>query len=173
MLRAARPENRCCIIGNGASRLQYQLDKIPYTTFGCNQLYRDFQPTYLLAQDRDVLRQMNTDGYQGEVWVPHQRYRQHLGAYQRMRCIQGRANEVWLTGEWCIIFAAQLGYDRMDVIGFDGGPDSMYRDRTDTNQSREHCQVNAERYGKSFARLQQMYPNIQIKTDQNFLQAYK
>ena len=173
MLRAISPERRCYIIGNGGSRLRYQLDQIPYTTFGCNQLYRDFQPTYLLAQDPGVLRQMARDGYQGDVWVPPQKYRNHQGAYQRMRAIAGNITETWLTGEWCIIMAAQLGFNRMDLIGFDGGPDSHYRPRTDTNQSLERCQTHRTRYQHSFQRLQQRYPHITIKTDQYFMQAYK
>lgn len=173
MLRAIRPEQRCYIIGNGHSRQHFPLHEIAYPTFGCNQLYRDFQPTYLLAQDHAVLRQMTRDGYQGEVWVPPHKYRTGEGLYANMRAIRADITETWLTGEWCIIMAAQLGFDRMDLIGFDGGPDSMYRDRTSTNQSLEVCQTHRNRYQRSFNILQQRFPHITIKTDPYFMQAYK
>ena len=41
------------IIGNGKSRQHMDLDKIKEKawTFGCNALYRDFAPDYLLTID--------------------------------------------------------------------------------------------------------------------------
>lgn len=42
------------IIGNGKSRLQFDLDQLQqlFTTYGCNALYRDFIPDHLIALDR-------------------------------------------------------------------------------------------------------------------------
>ena len=41
------------IIGNGRSRLQFDLDQLHelFTTYGCNALYRDFIPDYLVSMD--------------------------------------------------------------------------------------------------------------------------
>lgn len=42
------------VIGNGKSRLQFDLHELHkiFTTYGCNALYRDFMPDYLIALDR-------------------------------------------------------------------------------------------------------------------------
>jgi hypothetical protein len=42
------------VIGNGPSRLQFDLTKIKSfaTTYGCNAIYRDFTPHYLISMDR-------------------------------------------------------------------------------------------------------------------------
>ena len=50
-----REINRCVVIGNGPSRKLTPLEQIKWPTFGCNQIYKDFQPNYLLAQDKAVL----------------------------------------------------------------------------------------------------------------------
>lgn len=45
--------NLACVIGNGPSRKQFDLDTIHHTmyTYGCNALYRDFLPNYLVSMD--------------------------------------------------------------------------------------------------------------------------
>lgn len=79
----------------------------------------------------------------------------------------------WLTGEIAIVLAAQMGFENIDVIGFDGGPDSIYRTRTDTNVSLEHNQVPEWRYEKTFQKILDYYPDIKINTDTDFLINYK
>jgi hypothetical protein len=41
------------VIGNGVSRLKFNLNKLNkhYITYGCNALYRDFIPDYLISMD--------------------------------------------------------------------------------------------------------------------------
>lgn len=43
----------CCVIGNGTSRLQFDLSQVGqrFTTYGCNALYRDYTPDYLISID--------------------------------------------------------------------------------------------------------------------------
>jgi hypothetical protein len=45
--------NIACVMGNGPSRKQFDLDTIHATmyTYGCNALYRDFIPDYLISLD--------------------------------------------------------------------------------------------------------------------------
>ena len=51
------------IIGNGPSRQQVKLDKLEGTTFGCNALYRDFTPDYLVSGDAGVIKEICDQGY--------------------------------------------------------------------------------------------------------------
>jgi len=51
------------IIGNGPSRKQIALDKLDGTTFGCNALYRDFAPDYLLSGDATIIKEICKTGY--------------------------------------------------------------------------------------------------------------
>jgi hypothetical protein len=46
-----------CVIGNGPSRLNFDLATIgsKMTTYGCNALYRDFAPNYLISMDKQMV----------------------------------------------------------------------------------------------------------------------
>lgn len=46
-----------CVIGNGPSRLQFNLETIgsKMTTYGCNALYRDYMPDYLICMDFNMV----------------------------------------------------------------------------------------------------------------------
>ena len=51
------------IIGNGPSRKGLDLDTLDGTTFGCNALYRDYSPDYLVSGDSKVLKEICQSGY--------------------------------------------------------------------------------------------------------------
>lgn len=165
------PQNktrRCVIIGNGPSRRLTDLYSIPHTTFGCNQIYREFQPNYLLAQDNRVLHEMKMDALLEPVYVPQLSYRQfknnshtQIHDMRELRLPHIRMNS-WLTGEQAIVMAAQLGFNHIDLLGFDGGRESLYRDPQD------NAQPHRERYIKTFKIIQEYFPKIKITVDQYF-----
>jgi hypothetical protein len=168
----------CTVIGNGASRKKYDLTQIKHPTFGCNQIYRDFMPDWLVAKDKRVLEEMSKDGIK-QVYLPFLSYRAHretstitIPDMREIRFPYVRMNS-WLTGEIAIVFAAQLSFTVINVIGFDGGPDSIYRGKTDTNVSLTHNQVPEWRYEHTFEKIKQYYPKITINTDTDFLINYK
>ena len=169
---------QCTIIGNGESRKQYDLTKISHTTFGCNQIYKEYNPTYLIAKDKRVLEKMSKDGVK-QVYLPFLSYRAHretstitIPDMREIRFPYFRMNS-WLTGEICIVLAAQLGFTDINVIGFDGGHKSLYRGDTGTNSSMLHCQVPEWRYEHTFKKILAHYPKIKINTDKDFLKTYK
>ncbi len=169
---------QCTIIGNGHSRKKHALNDIDHTTFGCNQIYKEYNPTYLIAKDKRVLEQMSKDSVK-KVYLPMMSYRAHrhdstitIPEMIEIRFPYFRMNS-WLTGEIAIVLAAQLGYNEINVIGFDGGHKSLYRGNTDTNSSMTHCQVPKWRYPYTFEKIQAHYPKIIIKTDKDFLTTYK
>ena len=51
------------IIGNGPSRKELHLSELEGTTFGCNALYRDFTPDYLLSGDATIIKEICRTGY--------------------------------------------------------------------------------------------------------------
>ena len=51
------------IIGNGPSRKQVKLDELEGTTFGCNAIYRDFKPDYLVSGDAGVIKEICATQY--------------------------------------------------------------------------------------------------------------
>lgn len=149
----------CVIIGNGPSRQLHDITSIKLPTFGCNQIYRDHQPTYLLAQDRKILNQMQTDGITCPVYVPYMVWRRYSTDTHTqlpdMRPIKTKMiTKKYLTGEWCVILASQLGFKHCLLLGFDGGVASIYR------QDYTHAQPTQERYAKT---LQQITEEYKIK----------
>ena len=168
----------CTVIGNGHSRRKHNLEDINHPTFGCNQIYTEYQPSWPIAKDRRVLEQMTRDGVK-QVYVPMMSHRAHretstinIPDMREIRFPLFRMNS-WLTGEIAIVFAAQMGFKNINVIGFDGGHTSMYRGNTDTNSSMIHCQVPKWRYEHTFDKIYAHYPDINIKTDKDFLRTYK
>jgi hypothetical protein len=65
---------RCFIIGNGPSRAGIDLTTLDGTTYGCNALYRDFSPDYLIAVDQKMQEEILASGYGGQCI-----FRKHKG----------------------------------------------------------------------------------------------
>ena len=51
------------IIGNGPSRKGLDLDTLEGTTFGCNALYRDYSPDYLVSGDSNIIKEICKSEY--------------------------------------------------------------------------------------------------------------
>ena len=75
---------RCFVLGNGRSRLCIQpSDLIGYgKIYGCNALYREFDPDFLIAVDPKMVMELNSVGYQHthQVWTnSNSRYKTFRG----------------------------------------------------------------------------------------------
>lgn len=154
---------RAWIIGNGPSRAQQDLTQLTGITFGCNQIYQDFQPTFLVAQDRAVLEQMGHDRIR-TVFVPQDRMRQYgTCGIRNMQPIRHpeQGDHVLLSGHWAMLLAARLGFTQLECIGFDLGPKSIYRDLTETNTA-EHYQCTTEREQRFHQQLATLFPDVVI-----------
>ena len=67
------------VLGNGTSRQSVDLNQLKEhgTIYGCNALYREFNPDYLVAVDTKMIIEINKAGYQhsNEVWTnPNRAY---------------------------------------------------------------------------------------------------
>lgn len=61
---------RAIVIGNGESRKGFDLDRLKdETTFGCNALYRDWWPSYLIALDERMVQEILHSDYPEETFV--------------------------------------------------------------------------------------------------------
>jgi len=67
--------NNACVIGNGPSRLNFELSTIgnKMTTYGCNALYRDFMPDYLISMDYNMVKEILDKNvhYQTNFYTQH------------------------------------------------------------------------------------------------------
>ena len=56
------------IIGNGKSRQSIDLEQLPYRTYGCNAVYRDYSPSVLVTVDNGMMQEIYTE-YNGDATV--------------------------------------------------------------------------------------------------------
>jgi hypothetical protein len=139
------------VIGNGESRRGFDLGRLSSlgTVIGCNALYRDFSPDYLISVDRAMIDEICRSGYadQHRVIVNDRHYplfKQHLG----IQCLpvfwtydpEGKREKSyrgWSSGPSAVGYATGLtdiepADTRIYMIGFDfnglnGQINNMYK----------------------------------------------
>ena len=114
------------VIGNGRSRDGFDLSSLGAVTVGCNALYREFAPDYLIAQDLNMILEIMTSGYadQHRVLVPGGDLRNALlrlnhwtEDYPKMVVLDRTFNN---SGNTALYLALLLGCDPVYLLGFDG-----------------------------------------------------
>lgn len=109
---------RCFVLGNGRSRLALKLNLLKRygKIFGCNALYREFDPDYLIAVDPKMIVEIEKSGYQRthEVWTnPNQKYRNFHGFNYFIPSLG------WSSGPTALDFAVKKGGTEIFIFGFD------------------------------------------------------
>jgi hypothetical protein len=116
--------NSATIIGNGPSRLNFNLDSISklMMTYGCNALYRDFMPDYLISMDWPVVLEI----LENEIYLKTTFYTQDTANFNNVSDdIKQHVN--WLknmarrldSGNSALEVALSHEYDNIYMIGFD------------------------------------------------------
>lgn len=115
------------IIGNGVSRKNFDLNKLigNGTSLGCNALYRDFEPDYLIAIDHkmiteivDYARNHGTPQNKKEYLDKHFWVRHLPEGIEWHRILP--PSRGWASGPTAALLAIEtLLYDRVYLIGFD------------------------------------------------------
>ena len=110
--------NIAFVLGNGVSRKTidpYDL-KLHGKIYGCNAIYRTFAPDYLIAVDVKMVLEINDSGYQREniVWTNPNRAYEALSGFNFFN-----PNKGWSSGPTALWLAAEHGYDRIYILGFD------------------------------------------------------
>jgi len=106
------------VLGNGTSRKDIIPEEIkPYgKIYGCNALYREFEPDFLIAVDVKMILEINKAGYQHthEVWTNPNK------AYHAMKNINFfHPSKGWSSGPTALWLASQHQYERVFILGFD------------------------------------------------------
>ncbi len=106
------------VLGNGISRKPIRpIDLKPYgQIFGCNALYREFRPDYLIAVDVKMIKEITTAGYHltNEVWTNPNKYTREI---PNLKLFQ--PNLGWSSGPSALHLASDQGYKEIYILGFD------------------------------------------------------
>lgn len=125
------------IIGNGVSRKQINLQSLDsYTTYGCNALYRDYKPDYLVAVDNVMVRELAKESVDKELTVYTTFYNQVSGNFKFFKKHPGLN-----SGHAAMKLAAEehkhetvymIGFD---YVGIDGKLNNVYADTKNYRKS--------------------------------------
>lgn len=110
--------SRAFVLGNGRSRLIANLKKLKSkgTIYGCNAIYREFEPNYLIAVDPKMIIEICTSGYQKthEVWTnPNARYTK----YEGLRYFKNPKG--WSSGPTALYKSCVDKHREIYILGFD------------------------------------------------------
>jgi hypothetical protein len=111
--------NSCAfVLGNGISRKGIDLEKLHEfgTIYGCNALYRHFEPDYLIAVDVKMVNEICKSRYQltHEVWTNPNRSFSKLHGLNYFHPSKG-----WSSGPTALWLASQHEYETIYILGFD------------------------------------------------------
>lgn len=109
---------RAFVLGNGRSRLSINLKRLSKrgTIYGCNALYREYEPDYLIAVDPKMIIEICEKGWQleHEVWTnPNTRYQK----YEKLKFFKSPRG--WSSGPTALLKACQDSHREIFILGFD------------------------------------------------------
>lgn len=110
--------NIAFVLGNGRSRLNADLTVLKQhgTVFGCNALYREFDPDYLIAVDVKMVNEIIAAGYHKthSVWT-----NPNKGVSTKNNINLFSPHKGWSSGPTALWMAAQKGFKKIYILGFD------------------------------------------------------
>jgi len=106
------------VLGNGTSRKPVELSSLKQhgTTYGCNALYREFEPDYLVAVDTKMILEINKAGYQNnhEVWTNRNKAFNKFVNFNFFPTTKG-----WSSGPTAMHMASDHDNEEIYILGFD------------------------------------------------------
>lgn len=115
---------KAVVIGNGISRLDFNLEEFKKSyvqkriqTYGCNFLYKDFTPDFLIASRPEVAKELNQTGYckTHVVYSSSNAILQYPGAFHLIP-----QDPSWNSGSVAAYLACFDGHPTVYLLGFDG-----------------------------------------------------
>jgi hypothetical protein len=131
--------NIACVIGNGPSRKELDLHCInaTMTTYGCNALYRDFMPNYLISMDILMVCEIidNRIHHQTKFYTQHHNKLDKLAEEGEPINFCKIQRETHDSGNSALRLALENRHETIYVIGFDysSDPSSLPNVYTGTN----------------------------------------
>lgn len=110
--------NPAFVLGNGRSRLVINPAtlKTHGTTYGCNAIYREFEPDFLIAVDVKMVNEIVSTGYHRThpVWT-----NPNKGITSKIGLNFFYPHKGWSSGPTALSFAAEQGHKDIFIFGFD------------------------------------------------------
>lgn len=107
------------VLGNGISRNFINPEQLkPFgKVYGCNAIYREFDPDYLIAVDVKMIIEIDSKRYQDKhpnIWTnPNKAYR-NINGINFFKPSKG-----WSSGPTALWLASQHNYKQIFILGFD------------------------------------------------------
>ena len=106
------------VLGNGNSRATIPLESLRQhgVIYGCNALYRDFKPDYLIAVDTKMVLEIDKHKYQHEtsVWTNTNKAYSNIAGLNFFNPSKG-----WSSGPTALWLASEHDTDELYILGFD------------------------------------------------------
>ena len=131
------------VLGNGTSRKSVDLNQLKThgTIYGCNALYREFEPDYLVAVDVKMILEINKARYQHkhQVWTNPNRAYDKMNGFNFFQPSKG-----WSSGPTALHLASTHDTEQIYILGFDyqGIDDkinNIYADTPNYKKSRDRA----------------------------------
>jgi hypothetical protein len=111
-------KRRAFVVGNGRSRLNANLEELKQKgrIYGCNALYRDFEPHVLIAVDPKMIIEICARQWQKthEVWTNQNSKYRDITDLNYFNPTRG-----WSSGPTALLKACTDGYNEIFILGFD------------------------------------------------------
>jgi hypothetical protein len=133
--------NVAFVLGNGQSRLNLNLNvlKTQGTIYGCNALYREFAPDFLVAVDTKMVNEIIASGYHKNhsVWT-----NPNKGITSKSNINLFTPHKGWSSGPTALWMACQQKFSHIYVFGFDyqgieGKVNNVYADTFNYKKSQD------------------------------------
>jgi hypothetical protein len=106
------------VLGNGTSRtsIDHTQLKLKGTVYGCNALYREFDPDFLIAVDTKMILEINSESYQHghSVWTNPNRSFNGMNGFNFFNPSKG-----WSSGPTALWLASTHDTQDIYIFGFD------------------------------------------------------
>lgn len=106
------------VLGNGTSRVDIDHTKLSDhgTIYGCNAIYREFDPDYLISVDVKMVNEVIAAGYHknNQVWT-----NPNKGITTKSGINFFSPHKGWSSGPTALWFAASKGHKSIYILGFD------------------------------------------------------
>lgn len=133
--------NVAFVLGNGKSRLNLNLTNLKThgIIYGCNALYREFDPDYLISVDVKMINEIIAAGYHRDhqVWT-----NPNKGVTTKVGINFFSPHKGWSSGPTALHFAGTHGYKEVYIFGFDyqgieGKVNNVYADTFNYKKSND------------------------------------
>lgn len=147
------------IIGNGISRKNFDLTLFKakkIQTYGCNALYRDFAPDFLVTTGSDIAREVRQSGYANTnvVYSTPDNILKYPGTFHIIP-----QNPTWNAGAIAAYLACFDGHSAVYLVGHDGLDTPGYFNNvyTDTNAYRDYAATTDHFWALSMSHVFKTY----------------